>query len=44
MTESTTILSAEVPWLPVLVGITLLALARVLGEAVDMRRDIEATI
>ncbi len=44
MTESTSVLSADVPWLPVLVGITLLALARVLGEAVDMRRDIEATI
>ncbi len=44
MTDSTVILSGEVPWLPVLVGITLLALARVLGEAVVMRRDIEATI
>lgn len=44
MTESTVILSTQFPWLPVLVGVTLLALARVLGEAVDMRRDIEATI
>jgi len=44
MTESTLVLSAEVPWLPVLLGIALLALARVLGQAVDMRRDIEATI
>lgn len=44
MTESTVMLAGEVPWLPVLTGITLLALARVLGEAVDMRRDIEATI
>lgn len=44
MTESTVILSAQFPWLPGLVGVTLLALARVLGEAVDMRHDIEATI
>ncbi len=44
MTDSTVILSAQFPWLPMLVGIALLALARVLGEAVDMRRDVEATI
>lgn len=44
MTDSTTIVSGEVAWLPVLVGITLLALARVLAEAVDLRRDVEATI
>jgi hypothetical protein len=44
MTDSTLILTATVPWLPVLLGISLLALARVMGEAVDMRRDVEATI
>ncbi|WP_416953814.1 DUF2975 domain-containing protein [Nocardioides sp. T5] len=44
MTDSTLILTATVPWLPVLLGISLLALARVMGEAVGMRRDVEATI
>ena len=44
MTDSTTILTATVPWLPVILGIAFLALARVMGEAVDMRRDVEATI
>ena len=44
MTDSTVILVGQFPWLPMLVGIALLALARVLSEAVDMRRDIEATI
>lgn len=44
MTDSTVILAGQFPWLPMLVGIALLALARVLSEAVDMRRDIEATI
>lgn len=44
MTDSMVILEAQFPWLPALVGIALLALARVLADAVDMRRDIEATI
>lgn len=44
MTDSTLVLSATVPWLPVLLGIALLALARVMGEAVGLRRDVEATI
>ena len=44
MSESTLILTATVPWLPVLLGIALLALARVMGEAVGLRRDAEATI
>lgn len=44
MTDSTVILSGDVPWLPVLVGVTLLALARVIAQAVDLRRDAEATI
>ncbi len=32
------------PWVQVLLGIALLALARVMGEAVRMRQDVEATI
>ena len=44
MTDSTLILTATAQWLPVLLGISLLALARVMGEAVGMRRDVEATI
>jgi hypothetical protein len=44
MSDSTLILTATVPWLPVLLGIALLALARVMGEAVGLRRDVEATI
>jgi hypothetical protein len=44
MTDSTLILTATVPWVPVLLGIALLALARVMGEAVGLRRDVEATI
>jgi hypothetical protein len=44
MTDSALVLTATVPWLPVLLGISLLALARVMGEAVGMRRDVEATI
>ena len=36
--------TADVSWLLVLLGLALLALARVMGEAVDMRRDVEATI
>lgn len=44
MTDNTLILSATVQWPPVLLGIALLALARVMGEAVGMRRDVEATI
>ncbi len=36
--------SADVPWLQVLLGIALLALERVLAQAVDLRRDVEATI
>jgi hypothetical protein len=36
--------SAELPWLQVLLGIALLALARVMEQAVHMRRDVEATI
>lgn len=44
MTESTLVLSATVPWLPVLLGVALLALARIMGEAVGLRRDAEATI
>jgi hypothetical protein len=44
MTDSALILTATVPWLPVLLGIALLALASVMGQAVGMRRDVEATI
>lgn len=44
MSDSTLILTATVPWLPVLLGIALLALARVMAQAVDLRRDAEATI
>lgn len=44
MTDSTLVVSATVSWLPVLLGIALLALARVMGEAVGLRRDVEATI
>lgn len=44
MTDTTLILTATVPWLPVLLGIALLALARVMDQAVGMRRDVEATI
>lgn len=44
MAESTLVLTATVPWLPVLLGIALLALARVMGEAVGLRRDVDATI
>ncbi|KRF36630.1 hypothetical protein ASG94_04165 [Nocardioides sp. Soil805] len=44
MTDSALVLTATVPWLPVLVGIALLALARVMGEAAGMRRDVEAMI
>lgn len=44
MTDSTMILSATVPWLPVLLGSALLALAGVMQEAVGLRRDVEATI
>lgn len=36
--------SSEFPWLLVLLGIALLALARVMGEAVLMRHEVEATI
>lgn len=44
MTDSALVLTATVPWLPVLLGIALLALARVMAEAVGMRHDVEATI
>ena len=44
MSDSTLILTATVPWLPVLLGIALLALSRVMAQAVDLRRDAEATI
>ena len=44
MTDSVVMLTATVPWLPVLLGIALLALARIMGEAVEMRHDVEATI
>lgn len=44
MTDSTLILTAQVSWLPVLLGIALLALGRVMAQAVDMRHDVEATI
>ena len=36
--------SADAPWLLVLLGIALLALERVMAQAVDMRHDVEATI
>ena len=36
--------SSDFPWLLVLLGIAMLALARVMGEAVQMRHDVEATI
>ena len=44
MTDHTMVVTATVQWVPVLLGIALLALARVMGEAVVMRRDVEATI
>ncbi|MFC7362530.1 DUF2975 domain-containing protein [Nocardioides astragali] len=44
MTDGTLVLTAEVPWLPVLLGIALLTLERVMSQAVEMRRDVEATI
>ena len=44
MTDSTARPHRDVPWLPVLLGIALLALARVMAQAVDLRRDAEATI
>lgn len=36
--------SADAPWLLVLLGIALLALSRVMEQAVTMRHDVEATI
>lgn len=44
MTRGTLILTGEVPWQLVLSGFALLALARVMSQAVGMRRDVEATI
>lgn len=44
MTEGTLVLTAEVPWPPVLLGIALLTLSRVMSEAVDMRHEVERTI
>ena len=44
MTRGTLVLTGEVPWQLVLSGIALLALASVMGQAVGMRRDVEATI
>lgn len=45
MSDDTLVLfTADVPWLLVLLGISLLALERVMAQAVDMRRDVEATI
>lgn len=42
--DSAVFFTADVPWTLVLVGLALLALAEVMGEAVDMRHDVEATI
>lgn len=45
MTDGSLVLaSIEFPWLLVLLGIAMLALARVMGEAVRMRHDVETTI
>ncbi len=45
MTDGTAVVfTAEMPWLLVLLGLALLALERVLAQAVDLRRDAEATI
>ena len=46
MTEDELVLfsSYDVPWLLVLLGISLLALERVMAQAVDLRHDAEATI
>lgn len=35
---------ADVPWVPLLLGVALLALAKVMEQAVEMRHDVEATI
>lgn len=44
MTDTALVFSATVRWPPVLLGIALLALARVMEEAVGLRHDVEATI
>lgn len=46
MTEDSLVLfsSADAPWLLVLLGLALLALQRVMAQAVQMRHDVEATI
>lgn len=40
----TLFMSSDFPWLQILLGIALLALERVMAEALVMRRDVEATI
>lgn len=40
----TLFMSSDVPWLQILLGIALLALERVMAQALVMRRDVEATI
>lgn len=35
---------ADVPWVAILAGVALLALAKVMEQAVEMRHDVEATI
>ena len=46
MTDDTLVLfsSSDAPWLLVLLGLALLALERVMSQAVAMRHDVEATI
>lgn len=44
MTDSPFAVSATVPWVPLLLGVALLALAKVMEQAVEMRHDVEATI
>jgi hypothetical protein len=44
MTDGALVLTGEVPWQLVLGGLALLALARVMDQAVGMRHDVEATI
>lgn len=44
MTDDLVFLTATVPWVPLVLGVALLALARVMEQAVEMRRDVEATI
>lgn len=44
MTDSPFAVSATIPWVPLLLGVALLGLAKVMEQAVEMRHDVEATI